>query len=61
MRKLVIVLVHWFLVAAVFLPAHAQKIPRLGILRAGAGPAPGESDVLIEALRKLGYIEGKIF
>jgi ABC-type uncharacterized transport system substrate-binding protein len=59
MRKLVIVLVHWFLLAAVSLAAQAQKIPRLGILRAGAGPAAGESDVLIEALRKLGHINGK--
>jgi putative tryptophan/tyrosine transport system substrate-binding protein len=41
------------------LPAYAQKIPRVGILRAGAGPAAGEPDVLIEALRGLGYVEGK--
>ena len=41
------------------LPAYAQKIPRVGILRAGAGPAAGEPDVLIQALRRLGYVEGK--
>jgi putative ABC transport system substrate-binding protein len=41
------------------LPAYAQKIPRVGILRAGAGPAAGEADVLIQALRRLGYVEGK--
>jgi putative tryptophan/tyrosine transport system substrate-binding protein len=41
------------------LPAYAQKIPRVGILRAGAGPAAGEPDVLIQALRSLGYVEGK--
>lgn len=48
-----------FLLLAFCLPAHAQKIPRVGILRAGAGPAAGAPDVLIEALRKLGYVEGK--
>ena len=41
------------------LPANAQKIPRVGILRAGSPPASGEPDVLLQALRSLGYVEGK--
>ena len=41
------------------LPAYAQKIPRVGILRAGAPPASGEPDVFLQALRSLGYVEAK--
>ena len=41
------------------LPAYAQKIPRIGILRAGAPSASGAPDVLLQALRSLGYVEGK--
>ena len=41
------------------LPAYAQKIPRIGVLRAGVPSASGEPDVLLQALRSLGYVEGK--
>lgn len=59
MRRRFIICTLYMLVFGLSLPAGAQKIPRIGVLRAGAVPAVGESDVLIEALRKLGYIEGK--
>ena len=48
--------------AALCLPAHAQKqgtIPRIGIVRAGGAPAGGAPDLFVEGLRSLGYIEGK--
>lgn len=41
---------------------HAQKgapIPRIGILRAGAPLPSGAPDVFLQALRNLGYVEGK--
>ena len=41
------------------LPAHAQKIPRIGVLRGGAPLASGEPDEFLQALRSLGYVEGK--
>ena len=41
------------------LPAYAQKIPRVGILRAGAPPTSSEPDVFLQALRSLGYVEAK--
>jgi putative ABC transport system substrate-binding protein len=44
---------------AICLPVHAQKIPRIGILRAGAGPAAGQPDAFVQALRGLGYVDGK--
>lgn len=59
MRTAFIVFFLSFVLPPFWLPVHAQKLPRVGILRAGAGPAPGQPDVLIEALRKLGYVEGK--
>jgi putative ABC transport system substrate-binding protein len=41
------------------LPAHAQKIPRVGVLRAGAPLPAGEPDEFLQALRSLGYVETK--
>jgi putative ABC transport system substrate-binding protein len=44
------------------LPAEAQKqtkIPRIGILRAGAPPKDGASDAFLQGLRALGYVDGK--
>ncbi len=41
------------------LPAYAQKIPRVGILRAGTPLPAGEPDAVLQALRSLGYVETK--
>jgi putative ABC transport system substrate-binding protein len=41
------------------LPVDAQKIPRIGVLRAGAPLASGQPDEFLQALRTLGYVEGK--
>jgi putative ABC transport system substrate-binding protein len=41
------------------LPVHAQKIPRIGVLRAGAPPTDGDGDRFRQALQSLGYVEGK--
>jgi putative ABC transport system substrate-binding protein len=58
-RKPVIIFLLSSLFLAFCLPAHAQKVPRIGILRAGAPSATGQPDVLLQALRSLGYVEGK--
>lgn len=51
-----------FALCALFLafcsPVNAQKLPRIAVLRAGA-PLTGEPDVFLQALRSLGYVEGK--
>ena len=59
MRTRVISFTLCSLLLAFCLPAHGQKIPRVGILRAGAPSASGAPDVLLQALRSLGYVEGK--
>jgi len=59
MRKRLIVCMVYLMLLAICLPVHAQKIPRIGILRAGAGPAAGQPDAFVQALRSLGYVEGK--
>jgi putative tryptophan/tyrosine transport system substrate-binding protein len=44
------------------LPAEAQKptkIPRIGILRAGAPSKDGAPDAFLQGLRALGYVDGK--
>jgi putative tryptophan/tyrosine transport system substrate-binding protein len=38
---------------------HAQKIPRIGILRASAPSPDGAPDAFVHALRSLGYVEGR--
>ena len=59
MRKPVTILLLCSLLLAFSLPTHAQKIPRIGILRAGAPLPAGQPDEFLQVLRSLGYIEGK--
>jgi putative ABC transport system substrate-binding protein len=59
MRKRFTALALHLMVLACCLPAHAQKIAHVGILRAGAPLPAGEPDEFLQALRSLGYVEGK--
>lgn len=51
------------LLYGIFLPvgsmAQQSKIPRLGILRAGAPPPDANLQTFLRAMRDLGYVEGK--
>ena len=50
------------LVALFWLPAQAQKqsrIPRIGILIAGAPSGGGASNAFVQRLQSLGYVDGK--
>ena len=59
MRKRLIVCTVCAILLAFCLPVNAQKIPRIGVLRGGAPLPAGEPDEFLQALRSLGYVEGK--
>ena len=59
MEKRLIVWALYLIVLGLSLPAIAQKIPRVGILRAGAPLPEGAPDPFLQELRLLGYIHGK--
>ena len=59
MEKRLIVWTLYLIVLGLSLPAIAQKIPRVGILRAGAPLPEGAPDPFLQELRLLGYIHGK--
>ena len=59
MRKPFVSFLLYSALLASCLPAYAQKIPRVGILRAGTPLPAGEPDAVLQALRSLGYVETK--
>jgi putative ABC transport system substrate-binding protein len=38
---------------------QGEKVYKIGVLSAGAPPEPGPKSIVVEALRELGYVEGK--
>jgi putative tryptophan/tyrosine transport system substrate-binding protein len=59
-RELLDVFIGWLLAMQVRAARAQAKIPRVGLLAAGsAHPRPRPIEALIEALRDLGYVEGR--